>query len=56
MSSTNIQRVKLNGEFSIQITFENGEQWAVPKDTSNTHYQEYLKWLAAGNTPLPAEE
>jgi hypothetical protein len=22
----------------------------------NTDYQEYLKWVAAGNTPLPADE
>jgi hypothetical protein len=28
----------------------------IPKDTTNTDYQEYLKWLEEGNTPLPAEE
>jgi hypothetical protein len=22
----------------------------------NPHYQEYLKWLEEGNTPLPADE
>ena len=27
-----------------------------PFDPDNTDYQEYLKWLAEGNTPLPAEE
>jgi hypothetical protein len=27
----------------------------IPMDESNTDYQEYLKWVAAGNTPLPAD-
>ena len=26
----------------------------IPFDPANTDYQEYLKWLEAGNTPLPA--
>jgi len=29
---------------------------AVPFDPDNTDYQAYLKWLAEGNTPLPADE
>jgi hypothetical protein len=28
----------------------------IPFDPDNRDYQEYLKWLEAGNTPLPAEE
>jgi hypothetical protein len=26
------------------------------KDLDNTDYQAYLKWVAEGNTPLPADE
>jgi hypothetical protein len=28
---------------------------AIPLNQENTDYQEYLKWLAEGNTPLPAD-
>jgi hypothetical protein len=28
----------------------------IPFDTDNTDYQEYLKWVAEGNEPLPADE
>jgi hypothetical protein len=28
----------------------------IPPDPDNTDYQEYLRWLEAGNTPEPAEE
>ena len=29
--------------------------WSIPFDPANTDYQAYLKWVAEGNTPLPAE-
>lgn len=28
----------------------------IPINSANSDYQQYLKWLEEGNTPLPAEE
>ena len=28
----------------------------IPFDPANTDYQEYLKWLAEGNEPLPPDD
>jgi hypothetical protein len=28
----------------------------IPFDQANTDYQDYLKWVEAGNTPEPADE
>ena len=43
--------------FSSSVFVWHGSQkLCVPADTDNTDYQAYLKWVAEGNTPLPADE
>jgi hypothetical protein len=29
---------------------------SIPTDPANTCYQQYLKWISEGNTPIPADE
>ena len=45
-------------EFSTVIIRENddGSTTSFGESLDNRDYQEYLKWLAEGNEPLPADE
>ena len=42
---------------SLQVAIYRLQDGAsIPFDEANTDYQEYLKWLDAGNTPEAADE
>ena len=35
---------------------DNGTHTGIPMVEDNTDYQAYLKWVAEGNQPIPADE
>lgn len=41
-----------NSEHIIKRTSDNA---CIPDDVKNSDYQEYLKWIEDGNSPLPAD-
>jgi hypothetical protein len=40
----------------INKSMEDDTNISIPLDPDNTDYQQYLKWVEEGNTPLPADE
>jgi hypothetical protein len=46
----------ISGSICIEKNNGNGNYLLIPEEPDNTDYQEYLKWVAEGNEPLPADE
>ena len=44
----------MDGEVKFILRFS--DNTSIPLDPDNTDYQQYLKWVAEGNEPLPADE
>jgi hypothetical protein len=42
--------------FGVTVIVRDSDNAGIPRDPANTDYQAYLKWLADGNTPLPADD
>jgi hypothetical protein len=40
---------------NINVVQRLSDKASIPFDPTNTDYQAYLKWVAEGNTPEPAE-
>ena len=44
----------MNGNVTSVLLIE--QRASIPFDPANTDYQQYLAWVAQGNTPIPADE
>ena len=48
--------IKDSMELIVKSVMRITDNVCIPFEPTNIDYQEYLDWLAEGNTPLPADE
>ena len=46
----------ISGNLVCVLKRTSGRLLSIPIDPENTHYQDYLEWVAEGNTPEPADQ
>jgi hypothetical protein len=51
-----IKDIRTNEVVAVEKVGENLSFLLAPEHSGNTDYQQYLKWVAEGNTPEPADE
>tara|TARA_B110000503_G_scaffold94000_1_gene141727 strand:+ start:1658 stop:1828 length:171 start_codon:yes stop_codon:yes gene_type:complete len=51
-----IRDIRTNEVVAVEKVGENLSFLLSPEHSANTDYQAYLEWVAAGNTPEPAED
>ena len=50
------QYKNLDGSACLNAIIRTQDNACIPFSLNNTDYQAYLKWVAEGNTPEPADE